>query len=174
MSIRLQALDLLFGTLGGELEYAFAGPVSIGIAPQYVFADWRQNSSIGVKGKGAGIIGELGFWIEGRPLRGYYLKARLQHTSVTFHSYQPDGVTEIQSVDVPETIVGVMFGSQSIYAGWFTVSGGFGIGYDLKADDKRSIHVSDPYYDPYPLPGPGLISGNGFTLLPELSLGGSF
>ena len=43
MSIRLDALDLLFGTLGGELEYAFAGPVSIGIGPQFIFADSRQK-----------------------------------------------------------------------------------------------------------------------------------
>jgi hypothetical protein len=174
MSIRLQALDLLFGSIGGELEYAFAGPVSIGLAPQYIFADWRQNSSIGLKGKGSGVTADLGFWIEGRPLRGYFLKARLSYSSVTFKSYQPDGVTELATEDVPETILGVMFGSQSIYAGWFTVSGGFGIGYNLKNEVHR-IAVADPYYGPiYELPGPGLISGNGFVLIPELSLGGSF
>jgi hypothetical protein len=173
MSIRLDALDLLFGTLGGELEYAFAGPVSIGIGPQFIFADSRQNSALGLKAKGSGIYGELGFWLEGRPMRGYYLKARLAHSSVKFRSTLADGITPLQEVDVPQTLMGVMFGSQSIYAGWFSVYGGFGILYDTQAED-RTIAVYDAYYNPYPIPGPGLFSGNGFVLLPQLSLGGSF
>ena len=49
--------------------------------------------------------------------------------------------------------MGVMFGSQWIYAGWFSVYGGFGILYDRKPK-TGTISLYDACYNPYPIPGP--------------------
>jgi hypothetical protein len=156
--------------VSGEVEYAFAGPFSILFGPQYIFADPRQNSSVNVKASGAGFYSELGLWVEGRPLRGYFLKAHFDHSSITFKS-------DIDELKVPQTRVGALFGSQSIYGGWFTISGGVGVVYDLDNDDNRKLRYINPALggaDDYFIGGSGLISGNGFNLITQLALGGSF
>jgi len=127
-----------------------------------------------VTANGFGLAGELGVWVEGRPLRGYFLKAHLDHSWLKFHSKNPDGAP-IQDVDNPATRIGALFGSQSIYGGWFSVSGGFGIVYDLQSEE-RPIN----YYNPVdgqqktgPIGASGLF-GNGIDLLTQLAIGGSF
>ena len=128
----------------------------------------RQNKSIGITASGAGVYGELGFWLQGRPLQGYFLKAHVEHRSVTFRSH-------VDELTIPATLIGAMFGSQSIYAGWFSVSGGIGIAYDLKSQE-RSMHYETPTAldsFTYVFPAPGLLQ-NGFDLITQLALGGSF
>jgi len=168
-SVRYNIVDLIFGKVSGELEYAFAGPFSVVIGPEYIFGDPRQDRSLGITARGAGVYGELGVWIEGHPLRGYFLKAHLAHRSVTFRS-------DVDELDVPQTLVGAMFGSQSVYAGWFTVSGGFGIAYDTQSED-RALTFRDPTVTNgigrYVLPASGLLR-NGVDLITQLSIGASF
>jgi hypothetical protein len=174
-TIRLDLLELIFGRLTGEVEYAFAGPFSVDIGPEYIFFDPRQSSPDGVKASGSGVHGDLGIWVEGRPLRGYFLKAHLAHSSVTFRS---DIGGELK---VPETLVGAMFGSQSIYGGWFSVSGAFGIVYDTQSEERGSPESGTPFryndriYGPgyYVIPASGIV-GNGFGLVAQLAIGGSF
>jgi hypothetical protein len=160
-------LDLLFGRVTGEVEYAFAGPFSLALVPEYVFGDPAQDKAYGVTASGAGIGGELGFWVEGRPLRGYFLKAHAGYRSIKFKS-------NIDEVSVPATQLGAMFGSQSIYAGWFTLSGGIGVVYDFQSEDRTFLAVH-PSGGPvrYTIGASGLF-GNGFDLLGQLSIGGSF
>jgi hypothetical protein len=159
----------LFGRATGELEYAFAGPFSITIAPQYIFGDRRADRNSNVTATGSGIYGELGLWVEGRPLRGYFLKAHAGHAWVKFHG---DNDAE---VDVPETKLGLMFGSQSIYGGWFTLSGGFGVAIDTQSEDRdipaRDSKTNMPFT--YTVPAAGLF-GNGWDLLSQIGIGGSF
>jgi hypothetical protein len=161
-------LDLLFGRVAGEIEYAFAGPFSLSVIPEYVFSDPSTSSALGVKASGGGFAGELGFWLEGRPLRGYFLKAHCGYRLITFRSI-------ISETDVPATQVGAMFGSQSIYGGWFTLSGGIGVVYDFQSQDRVLITGYDSAGRPtgYIIGASGL-SGNGFDLLGQLSIGGSF
>ncbi len=168
-SIRFNMFDLIFGRATAEIEYAFAGPFSLTIAPQYIFGDPRQDRDLGITATGAGIYGELGVWVEGRPLRGYFLKGHVGHASVTFHG---DGG---QTVDAPETRVGFLFGSQSIYGGWFTLTGGFGVAYDTQSKEY-SINGRDTQSGVAGLttiPASGLF-GNGWDLLSQIGIGGSF
>jgi hypothetical protein len=167
-SIRFNLFDLLFGRATAEIEYAFAGPLSLALGPQYIFADPRQDRNSGVTATGSGIYGELGVWVEGRPLRGYFLKGHLGYASITFHGDNMD-------VTVPETKIGVMFGSQSIYGGWFSLSGGFGVSYDTQSKDYsingRDTRTQQPLLVTIPASG---LFGNGWDLLSQIGIGGSF
>jgi hypothetical protein len=167
-SIRFNLFDLLFGRLTGELEYAFAGPLSLTIAPQYIFADPRQAKDLGVTASGAGIYGELGLWVEGRPLRGYFLKAHAGHEWLTFHGYNQD-------VDMPATRLGLMFGSQSIYGGWFTLAAGIGVAVDTQSKESQITGRDNltGTVGPVPISASGLF-GNGWDLLSQIGIGGSF
>jgi hypothetical protein len=168
-SLRLNVLDLVFGKLSGEIEYVAAGPVSVVIGPEYIFGDVRQDSSLGITAKGVGLYGEVGYWIEGRPLRGYFLKAHVAHRSVIFRS-------EVDRLVVPETSLGAMFGSQSVYGGWFSLSGGFGVAYDLAAEDREIAFNGPLVRGEYPratLSAGGPL-GNGLVLITQLAIGGSF
>jgi hypothetical protein len=168
-SMRFCLLDLIFGRATAELEYAFAGPLSLTLAPQYIFGDRRGERNYGVTASGAGLYGELAIWVEGRPLRGYFLKAHAGHAWVKFHG---DNNAE---VDVPETKLGFLFGSQSIYGGWFTVTGGIGVAVDTESQDRdiagRDTRNGDPVT--YRILASGIL-GNGWDLLSQISLGGSF
>jgi hypothetical protein len=153
--------------VGGELEYAFAGPFSFTVLPEYTFADPYQDKSLGITATGGGIGGELGYWVEGRPLRGYFLKAHVGYRSIRFKS-------DIDTTDVPATDLGFLFGAQSIYGGWFTFSYGIGVVYDVQSEDRAILAVRPGIGRVlYVIPASGLL-GNGFDLLAQLSLGGSF
>ncbi|MET0594908.1 MAG: hypothetical protein ABW133_19570 [Polyangiaceae bacterium] len=165
-SIRMQVLDLLFGRATGELEYAFAGPFSFTVIPEYIFAYPGVDKSDAVKVSGAGVAGEFGYWVEGRPLRGYFLKAHAGYRSIKFSS-------TIDEVSVPATQLGAMFGSQSVYGGWFTLSGGIGVVYDFNSEERSFRAGSAAAPTRYVIPASGLF-GNGFDLLGQLSIGGSF
>jgi hypothetical protein len=96
------------------------------------------------------------------------LKGHVGHAWITFHGDNMD-------VDAPETRVGVMFGSQSIYGGWFTLSGGFGVSYDTQSQE-RSINGRDTRSQQpllFTIPASGLF-GNGWDLLSQIGIGGSF
>ena len=144
------------------------GPLSLTIAPQYIFADPRQDRNSGITASGYGFYGELGLWVEGRPLRGYFLKGHLGHAETKFHGDNDD-------VSMPSTQVGVMLGSQSIYGGWFTIAGGFGVAYDTQSKEQ-SITGHDTLTGQkglFTIPASGLF-GNGWDLLSQIGIGGSF
>jgi hypothetical protein len=168
-SFRFNVFDLIFGKVSGEIEHAIGDHFSVLLGPEYIFTDPRQDTSLGITGSGAGLYGEAGFWLEGRPLRGYFLKAHVGYRSVVFHS-------DIDRLVVPETLIGAMFGSQSIYAGWFSLSGGFGVAFDLNAAD-RTIYFPDATSrtgrSPAILQATGPLH-NGFDLITQLAIGGSF
>jgi hypothetical protein len=167
-SVRFNLFDLLFGSATAELEYAFAGPFSLTIAPQYIFADPRQDRNSGITASGFGFYGELGVWVNNRPLRGYFLKGHAGHANVNFHG-------DVADVPVPSTHLGVLFGSQSIYGDWFTLSWGIGVAVDtqskewnIRGHDTRSGNPID-----YTIAASGIF-GNGWDLLSQIGLGGSF
>lgn len=170
-SVRFDLLNLIFGRVTGEVEYVFAPPLSLTVGPEYIFFHPSQDSDHGITANGAGVYGELGFWIEGRPLRGYFLKGHIGYSSITFHG-------PIEDLKVPETRVGALFGSQSIYGGWFTVSYGIGVAYDLQSQNRsivvaRTTDATGTHDLSETIPASGLF-GNGFDLVTKLSLGGSF
>jgi hypothetical protein len=166
-SIRFQLLNLLFGRVTGEVEYAFAGPFSVVLLPEYVFNQPIDNRPGGLTAKGGGLAAQFAFWVEGRPLRGYFLKAHAGYRSVTVTG-------PLDEIAVPATEVGAMFGSQSVYGGWFTLSGGFGVVYDLQSKDRPFTLGYDSTGRPVGAIRASGLFGNGFDLLGQLSIGGSF
>ncbi len=167
-SIRFNLFDLLFGRGTMEVEYAFAPPFSLTVAPQYIFADPRMDRDYNVTANGYGFYGELGVWVEGRPLRGYFLKGHAEHAEIKFHGDAAD-------VSVTSTKLGIIFGSQSVYGGWFTLAGGFGIAVDTQSKEQSILGHdtrSGAAYN-YTIPASGLF-GNGWDLLSQIGLGGSF
>jgi hypothetical protein len=74
------------------------------------------------------------------------------------------------------TQLGLIFGSQSIYGGWFTLSGGFGVAVDTQAEDRGPISghdTRDMTHVERTIPASGLF-GNGWDLLSQIGIGGSF
>jgi hypothetical protein len=69
-----------------------------------------------------------------------------------------------------------MFGSQSIYGGWFTLAGGFGIAVDTQSTERGPVLGHDTRSGAkvdYTIPASGLF-GNGWDLLSQIGIGGSF
>jgi hypothetical protein len=167
-SFRFNIFELLFGSATAEVEYAFAGPFSITLAPQYIFADPRQDRNSGITANGFGFYGELGVWVTGRPLRGYFLKGHVGHANVNFHG-------DVADVSVPSTHLGLLFGSQSVYGDWFTLSWGIGVAVDTQSKEWEIAGHDTSTGQPlqYTIPASGLF-GNGWDLLSQIGLGGSF
>jgi len=172
-SLRFNIFDLLFGRATVEIERVITGPLTITVAPQFIFGDPRQDRNLSITSKGYGFYSELGLWVQGRPLRGYFLKGHLGYSKVTFTGDL--GPNSEDKVAVPQTQLGLMFGSQSIYGGWFSLSGGFGIAYDLNSADRyiqgRDTRNNDIINATIPASG---LFGNGWNLLSQIGLGGSF
>jgi hypothetical protein len=179
-SFRTNPLDLVLQQrFNVEIEYAFWGPLSVLIAPQYIFGDYRASNvfmtdSLGVDhplnitASGAGAYAQLGLWVEGRPLRGFFLKGHVEYNRVTFKS-------DVDTVAIPQSRFGMLFGSQSIYGGWFTLSGGIGVVYDT-AGKQTPINYRSPVDNSpqtYPIAASGRLS-NGWDIIGQLALGGSF
>jgi hypothetical protein len=169
-SIRFNPLDLVFGSANLEVERALPGPFSVTLGGNYIFADPMADSSLGLSAKGAGAYGELGYWMDGVALRGWFIKAHAGYNQITLTS-------DIDQISIPQYLVGGLFGAQSIIGGWFTYSWGIGVAYDLNAKD-RYINVIDTTYSPpqqysYKIPRTGPLH-NGFDILTQLSIGGSF
>jgi hypothetical protein len=181
-SIRTNPLDLVFNQrFDVEVEYAFWGPLSIEIAPQYIFGDYRASNTymtdrvtltdypLNFTASGAGAYAQLGFWVEGRPLRGFFLKGHAEYNRITFRS-------DVESVALAQSRFGMLFGSQSIYGGWFTLSGGIGVVYDTSAK-QTPLRYQNPVVanqiETYQIPGSGRL-GSGWDIIGQLALGGSF
>ena len=93
------------------------------------------------------------------------MKAHFAYRSVIFQS-------DVDRLHVPETLIGAMLGSQSVYAGWLTLSGGFGIAFDLAAED-RYLRYGGRSMSLYHLPKTGPLE-NGVELITQLAIGASF
>lgn len=170
-SVRFNPVSLVFGQANLEIEYALNDTFSVMAAPQYVYGDVYAKD-LGLEVSGAGIIGQLGIWIDGRSLRGHFLKLHGEYDSVSYKSTLNGA--QIDKTTIGRNIVGAMYGSQSIIGGFFTISWGIGIGYDLKAaehevvcDDGRGGSAICKIDKPGPLK-------NGVDLLGQLALGASF
>jgi hypothetical protein len=83
--------------------------------------------------------------------------------------------SDVDTVAIPQSRFGMLFGSQSIYGGWFTLSGGIGVVYDT-AGKQTPINYRSPVDNSpqtYPIAASGRLS-NGWDIIGQLALGGSF
>ncbi|HEY4120019.1 MAG TPA: hypothetical protein VGM56_19275, partial [Byssovorax sp.] len=126
-SARFDPFDLVYRRLTFIGEFAVAGPFAVQIEPTWIFG----SSIADTDAKGFAIAGDAVFYLGGRALRGFWLKAhggyeRYQAT-VTNHFVPTNSTTQTLS----SGILGALFGSSLIFGrdGGFALSAGLGIGY---------------------------------------------
>jgi hypothetical protein len=138
MSVRLDPFNLvLSGDLNLELEVGVLKFLSVEVVPSFVVN--KSPPTLGYlsgldeqlerKGDGlgplAGATFDVGFWLNGKVMRGTVLRVLFQT-----HSYEyvaSDNASVFDRVRVTERVLGGFLGSQS-RIGAFTMAGGFGLG----------------------------------------------
>jgi len=146
MSARLDPFNLLLeGTLELELEVGVLKFMSVEVVPSFVVNktppafgyisgrdEQLERASSGL-GPLSGAAFDLGFWLEGRPLRGTVLRAIYSIDSYVYRSL--DGRGTIDSVDLTEH---QLLGYLATHSRWgaFTLAGGFGIGAVLNPERR--------------------------------------
>lgn len=139
-SVRVDPINaLLKGRMGLELEMQLYKFITAELAP--VFVVWQQppliywvgrSNNLHQESNGLGPISGaslgLGFWLEGRPFRGYVLKAIL--TDYGYKYIAKDGAGLIDQMNQVERRLLAFFGSYS-KIGFFTFGGGLGLGVEL-------------------------------------------
>ena len=141
-SVRIDPFNwLLAGRLGLELESQIWKFISVELVPQFVVNDqppYLNLNLIGVpntlRQKSAGLgalagtsIG-VGFWLNGKPMEGYVLRAEITNYSIDYDS-------AIDHVNYVERELQVLIGQHSKW-GPFTIAGTFGIGSMLNKHER--------------------------------------
>jgi hypothetical protein len=150
--LRYNPFELLLGRMTFEGEVAVVGPLTLGISPSWI---WGSLLDTNLDTTGFALAGDIGIYVEGKPLRGFWVKARLGYESyeaVLTHSTDQDTVGK---GDVSSAIVGGMIGSTNVFGrnGGFAISGGIGLGVALAdpvtitADSKRARDEAVVFYD---------------------------
>jgi hypothetical protein len=149
-------LLFLDGKLGLELEVGVWKFISVELVPVFVVNEkpptfniftgredpiTRESDGLGPL---AGTSIGLGFWLGKRPLEGSVL--RVIFTNYAYHYKATDERGEFDDVPVVERQLFGYFGSHSTY-GAFTLSGGFGLGWELNLQ-KRCFLNDPPEYTP--------------------------
>lgn len=141
-SVRLDPFTLIFyGHLNIELEVGLLKWLSVELVPQFVTsetpplwsgfndrADYVRQASNGWGPLSGTSIG-AGFWLQGKPLEGYVLRAIFTNYGYTYQSYGANGV-KVDEFSHTARVLMAMFGSNSTF-GVFTIAGGIGLGVDL-------------------------------------------
>jgi hypothetical protein len=145
-SIRYDPFDLLLRRLSFEAEIAIIGPLTLEIVPSWIWGSPSED----IDESGFAFGANLAIYFEGRPMRGFWLKAHFGYETFEATLTHPDPSVGTSDVDdVSTALLGGMIGSSSVFGrnGGFIISGGIGIGVAL-ADSKR-LELPDGYYYEY-------------------------
>jgi hypothetical protein len=170
--VRLDPFNwILIGRLGFELELGLPFLprwMTIETVPMFIMSDTpplldyssydvdiAQHS--GGLGPLAGATLGVNFWLEGKPLKGYFVGTGITNYTVEYESKEADGVQH-DLVSHTERQLYFLFGSLSRF-GPFTIGGGIGFGYDLNNEvhcldgtsdcDAIQLAVPDPSLPPF-------------------------
>jgi hypothetical protein len=147
ISIRIDPLNwLLMGRLGFELESQVWKFISVEFIPMFVVNDQPPVLNLNLSGlpntlyQKSGGIGALagasigvGFWLNGKPMEGYVLRAELTDYVINYDSRDQAG--PIDHVQYLDRQFQVLIGSHSKW-GPFTLAGTFGIGTMLNRQNR--------------------------------------
>lgn len=145
LSFRVDPFNwLLEGRFGVEAEAALLGFMTVELVPVLVVnekpptfnfagapSELRQESN-GIGPLSGGAI-DVGFWLDGTPLRGYVIRVGITNESYAYHA--DDDIGEIDSVEHTERRAFAMFGSHMRW-GAFTIAGGIGLGMELNEEER--------------------------------------
>jgi len=85
----------------------------------------------------AGTSIDAGFWLSGKPLEGYVLRAIFTNYGFTYKASDSGGVFD--RVSHTERHFAVLFGSH-MRIGFFTLAGGIGLGYELNQAQRCFVN----------------------------------
>jgi len=155
-SVRYDPFDLLFRRVTIEGEIALGDlPLSVEFAPSWIF----DSPSDGIDEKGFDLAARFAWYIQGRPLEGFWLKANAQFERFEATLYRGDLDNEVyfgrpnpafcdadsQTGTCRRTlqnfILGAMIGNSTVFGsdGGFTISGGIGIGVAVTGTERLEV-----------------------------------
>lgn len=167
-NVRFNPFDLIEGRASFGVDYAIIGPITIGLAPSYVYGvPVYISDDVNVDGWALAV--QPGFWISSEPYRGLGFKLHLEHESVRYRVTTQDGSEEKKSLGL--TKVGAMLVSESVYGGFFSISYGLGLKKNVTYDEaKHSLTCpGSPAGSNDCIVASGI--GKGWEIIGELGLG---
>lgn len=149
-SVRIDPFNwILRGRLGLELEVGLLSFMSVELIP--VFVTNSSNYLDGIRsplqqesnGLGAlsGISIDAGFWLGGKPFKGYVLRAIYENYGYTYKVTDGTGAVADRLSHTDRVLMG-MLGSVS-RIGVFTIAGGLGLGVDLNKEERCYVPGQD-------------------------------
>ncbi len=150
-SIRADPLEwLLNGRLGIELESEVYKFISFELVPEFVTSELppvlKQSFSGVVSQKSDGIgalsgaAASVGFWLNGKPLRGSVIRAIITNRGYRYAATDDQTGKEFDHVSHVERRFYGYYGSHSVW-GPFTIAGGIGIGVELNKERRCMTRV---------------------------------
>lgn len=151
MSFRMDPFEMLLeGRFGPQLEVEVFEFMTFELVPLFFLTDSPfvldltgfvgRKSEITQHSNGLGpLVGAsagVGFWLGGRPFRGYVLRAMLTNFGVKYRSHFDGDV--IDEVTFTERRFQVLLESMTRF-GIFTINSGIGIGYELNPKDRCDL-----------------------------------
>ncbi len=148
-SIRIDPFNwLIEGRLGLELEVVAWKFISIEAVPVFIanarppaFNFEGRSDPISQHSNGLGPIAGTslgaGFWLSGKPLQGYVLRAYFTNYGLTYKASDGSGVFD--RVKHTERQLVLFIGSHT-RIGFFTLSGGIGLGYELNQQERCFVN----------------------------------
>lgn len=145
ISIRLDPFNwLIDGRLGLELEVVAWQFISVEAVPIFIANDTPpafnfqgREDAVSQHSHGLGPIAGTsigaGFWLSGKPLEGYVVRAILTNYGLTYKASDGSGVFD--RVNHTERHLIAYIGSHSRF-GLFTIAGGIGLGYELNQQQR--------------------------------------
>ncbi len=135
LGIRFDPFDLIYRRVSLEAELAVWGPLTVEVAPSWIFG----APGDGIDASGVSVLGAVGVYFQGTPLRGFFLKgvAGFESFEATLQHPLLDDSTASGTVSSP--IFGMLFGSSHVFGrnGGFHLSGGLGV--DIRTGDQVTL-----------------------------------
>lgn len=152
-AIRYDPFDLIFRRATFQAEVGIVGPLSIEVEPSWIWGSPREF----VDEQGFAIAANVGLYVSGRYLKGFYVKGHVGYERFDAKLTHPDVAGQTDEETVSSPIFGVLIGSSSIWGNddlGFNLSGGIGIGVavgekvTLQVPGDESVSgISTDYYD---------------------------
>lgn len=146
ISVRIDPFNLLLeGRLGLEIETQLYQFLTLELVPVLVTTqspptlnyDTYRKSTVHQASNGIGALSgaaiDAGFWLGGKPFRGYVLRVGITNYAYTYDATDKAGT--IDSVSHTDREFFVMFGQHSRW-GAFTIAGAIGLGYELNKQNR--------------------------------------
>jgi hypothetical protein len=138
-SVRFNAFDLIMRRTTFEGEVKIIGPLTIGVAPTWIWGDPRENLDAG----GFALAGHVSVYFEGTAMRGWFFRGHFGYESFTAEITEPNTLSHA-SARIKSPILGGMIGSSHVFGrnGGFAISGAIGIG--AATADRQTLEVTSP------------------------------